>query len=802
MHIGYLILTDMFRSYLIIAWRNLLRNRTLSFINISGLTVGMTFTLLICLWIRHELSFDRFHADDDRIGMVMKNVVSNDIKGTKSSIPLPLYDELLASYPEIENITRLSNVDHNLRVDDKVLIKSGSFVDQDFLKIFSFKMRAGDGEKALTEPASIVLTSSLAITLFGDTDPVGKLVRLDNKHDVIVTGVLEDVPTNSSLQFDYLIPFEFNILTDESVAKRRAWWGDNFVQNIVKVKDTSTLEALSQRITNIIRIKNADNHDGFIFIHPIARWHLYDRFTNWTNTGGRIEYVKLFGAIAGLVLIIACINFMNLATARSEKRIKEVGIRKAIGSGRSQLAWQFLGESMVTTVIAFFASIILSNLLLPIMTSLGFHGVSFDDAINSGGVWIIFGMLGICLVTGLLAGSYPALYLSSFNPVRALKGVVKTGTSALTTRKVLVVTQFTFSIALAIASIVVFRQIQHAKDRPLGYEPSNLLSINATEDLKKNFAPMKQELLNTGVVEAVSKSASPMTGINSAWRDFTWEGIDPDNSVLLSVIMTEYDYEKTSRIKFIQGRAFSPLHASDSTAVLINEATVRTAGFKEPIGQTIFLGDTRLTVIGVVQDVVMQDPFNPVRPAIYLFNGDRVSDIAIRIKDDQAIQPALASIQKVIEKYNPSYPFDYRFVQDVFDKKFELENQVGALAGILAGLAAFISCMGLFGLVSFMAEQRVKEIGIRKILGASVPGIWSLLSSGFVKLVLISLVIATPIAWILLKGWLENYSYRTELSWWVFASTGLVALFITLITVSFQTIRSAMSNPAKCLRSE
>ena len=792
----------MIRSYFLSAWRNLVKNRTLSIINISGLAVGMTFTLVIGLWIRYELSFDQFHADADRIGMVMKNVINNDKKATHSSVPLPLYDELLASYPEIESATRLYGWGHHLRAGDNVVMKNCYYADPGFLEMFSFRMKAGDRSKALTEPSSIVLTSSIAKALFGDEDPIGKVVKVNNKHDVFVTGVLEDVPSNSTLQFEFLLPFEFNVMTDESVAKRRAWWGDNFLQTVVKVREGTTLAEFSEKIHNVIRDKRNDDKEGTLFLHPVARWHLHDNFVEWVSTGGRIEYVNMFGFIGGLILVIACINFMNLSTARSEKRIREVGIRKAIGSRRGQLAAQFLGESMLTVMIAFGLSLVMANLLLPMMSDLGFRNISIEEAMLSNGMWLIGIMLAVCVVTGLLAGSYPAIYLSSFIPVRALKGVVKAGRGALATRRVLVVTQFTFSITLVIATIVVFRQIQHAHNRPLGYDPTNLVSLNVTDDLKKNFVPMKLELLNTGVVEAVSKSASPMTGINSAWRDFSWEGSDPENPSLLSVIMTEYDYEKTARIKIIQGRSFSQSYASDSSAVLINESAVKLTNFKEPIGATINFGSDRLTVIGVVEDVVMQNPFNPVRPAIYMFNPDRVSDIQIRIKDGEEIQPALAKIQGIVEKYNPAYPFLYQFVEDVFDKKFELEKQVAKLAGLFAALAIFISCMGLFGLVAFMAEQRVKEIGIRKILGASVISLWTLLSSGFVKLVMISLLIASPLAWFLAQDWLEKYSYRAELSWWIFVMAGTVALLITIITVTFQAIKAAMANPVKSLRSE
>lgn len=792
----------MIRSYFVSAWRNLTKNATISIINLGGLGVGMTFALLIGLWVRHELSFDRFHADSERVGMIMKNVTDNDKKNTSPNTPLPLYDALRNSYPQIENITRIASKDYNLRVNDKLLVKPGYFADPDFLQIFSFKLISGNRATALDKPASIVLTQSLASALFGDSSPVGKTLRVDNKFDLEVTGVIEDVPGNSTLQFQFLVPFQFNIISDESVARRVTWWGDNFIQEIVKLKPGTSIEDFSAKISNVIRDTRNDEKEGYLFFHPMPRWHLYNGFTNWINTGGRIEYVKLFGGIGVLILLIACINFMNLATARSEKRIKEVGIRKAIGSRRGQIAGQFLAESVLTVFIAFVAALLLANLVLPMMSGLGFQAITLEGAIMSDGIWLIVIMFGICVATGLTAGSFPALYLSSFKPARALKGVVKAGRGAFTFRKVLVITQFTFSIALVIATIVVFRQVQHAKDRPLGYDPHRLISIPATDELKKNFASIKEELLSSPFVEAVSKSASPMTQINSAWRDFSWEGMDPESEPLMSVIMTEYDYEKTSRINILQGRSFSRLHASDSSAVMINESALKLTGFKDPIGATINFGDQKLVVIGVVQDVVMQNPFNSVRPAIYMFNPDRVSDIAIRLTANEDPAAAIAAIQKVIAKFDAANPFQYQFVEDVFIRKFQLEDQVGKLAGLFAALAVFISCLGLFGLVTFMAEQRVKEIGIRKILGASVASIWSLLSTGFLKLVAISFALATSLSWYFLEGWLDKYNYRTELSWWIFAAAGIVALVITIITISFQAIKAAIANPVRNLRSE
>ena len=791
----------MIRSYIIIAWRNVIRNQTLSIINIMGLAVGMTFTLLISLWVKHELSFDRFHENYSRIGMIMRHTQSSDAKNTNANVPLPLYDELVASHPELKNITRLDwGEAHNLRVGDHKFMEQGYYADPGFLKMFSFPLISGDPETALQEPASIVVTEALAKVLFQNNDAVGKVVTFDNKHELTVTGVLKNVPENSSLQFEFLVPFEFNIMANEYVKRERPRWGNNFIRTIVELKEGESFDGFSATIENLIKTIRNDDKEAKLFAFPAARWRLYSKFENWVNVGGKIEYVQMFGIVGVLVLLIACINFMNLATARSEKRIKEVGIRKAIGSQKSQLVGQFIAESMLTVFIAFILSLLLANLVLPLLNNLGFENVSLESTFHNGG-WLIFWMLIACIATGLVAGSYPALYLSSFIPAKALKGISHSGRNSITTRKVLVVTQFTFSIALVIGTAVVFRQIQFAKNRPLGYNPDNFISIPATDDLRNSYPVLKRELLNKNYIESVSKGSSPMTAIYSSWTDFSWAGKDPNATIPLSVIMTEYDYEKTTGVELIQGRSFSPLFA-DSASVLLNESAVRIAGFKQPIGEIINFGDERLTVVGVVKDVVMLDPFNAVRPAIYMFNPNRVSDIFIRLKPGADLREALSGIQHIVETYNPAYPFQYNFVDDEFQKKFTLENQVGKLAAVFAVLAVFISCLGLFGLVTFMAEQRVKEIGVRKVLGASVLNVWRLLSTDFVKLVIVSFIIATPVAYYFLENWLSKYNYRTDLPWWIFAACGTAGLVVTILTISFQAVKAATANPVKSLRSD
>ncbi len=789
----------MFKNYFKIAVRNLWKNKGYSLINISGLAIGMAVATLIGLWVQYERSYDSFHANEKNIGIIMKKTFFNNEKGTQTGVMLPLYDELKANYPEVEHITRLDWGDnHSLVTGEKKISKQGHFADPDFLKMFSFPLVKGNADKVLKDPYSIVLNESLANTLFGKTDPIGKVIKIDNQYDVKVTGVLKDVPKNSSLQFDFLMPYELNILTSDFVRNAKTQWQNNFLQNIVELNDGVSMDGFSKKIARIVQQKANDKKEGTLFVHPMEKWHLYSDFKDWVNVGGLIQYVRLFSVIGLLVLIIACINFMNLSTARSEKRAKEVGIRKAIGSQRKHLIAQFLGESLFTAFIAFILSLIIVKLCLPLLNDVGFNNVT----LNFSNVLLLVILFAGCIITGLLAGSYPALYLSGFTPVKVLKGTFQPGKSANLPRKILVVTQFSFSIALIIGTLVIFQQVQYAKNRPLGYNPNNLLSFSLSSDLSKNYDAMKQDLLATGYVEAVTKSSSPMTGVYNQWGDFSWEGKDPNSHPLFAAIMVDYDYDKVSQIKLKEGRFFSKQFSTDSNTVILNESAVKLMGFKNPVGKTIKFGNQSVTIISVVQNVIMQDPFKSVMPAVMLLRPYFVYQGLLRFRQGADIRKALAAITPVMEKYNPAYPFEYHFTDEEFNKKFEAENQVGKLSGIFAALAIFISCLGLFGLASFMAERRIKEIGVRKVLGASVSQLWLLLSKEFVLLVIISCVIASPLALYFLQSWLKKYEYHINISPLIFINAAVVAIVITLITVSFQAIKAAVANPVKSLRTE
>lgn len=792
----------MIKNFFKIAWRNLARNKSLSFINVFGLAAGITFALLVGLWIQYETRFDTFHSNKDRIALVLKNTMFNNQKNTQEPTPLPLYDELKTNYPEVKRATRITwAFDHSLVIGDKKLNRKGRYVDPAFLDMFSFPLIKGNAATALKSPNSIILSASLAQVLFGSADPIGKTVRLNNANDVQVTAVVKDVPYQSTINFDFLIPFEYLIAHDEWIKNNRTDWGNNFLMNMVELKEGVSMEAFSKKISTLSTQKDARLKNQFLFLHPLNKWHLYNDYKNWVNAGGKITYIWLFGIIGIFVLLIACINFMNLSTARSEKRAKEVGIRKVMGSHKSNLIFQFLSEAVLTSLLAFIFSIVLIQLLLPFLKDLGFEHIKFDLT----NIYLLLIGLGVCLITGLLAGSYPAFYLSSFIPVKVLKGSFKQGEGPALFRKVLVVSQFTISTVLIMSTIIVFRQIEHARNRSIGYNPNNMINIPASHDLALNYDALKQELKNTGYFASISKASQPLTAIYNQWSDFSWEGKDPAADQALDAIMADWDFEKTAGLTFKQGRAFSSAYPTDSNAIILNEAALKLIGYKDPIGKTMKSGDQVKTIIGVVENIVLTDPFKSVGPLAIIFNRsktDGVNNIFLRMQPSADLNKTLAAIKPIFDKYNPSLPFEYSFADEEFGKKFKVENQVGKLASIFAGLTIFISCLGLFGLAMFMAERRIREVGIRKVLGASVVNLWLLLSKEFMWLVLIACVIASPLAFWLMHDWLNKYDYRVNISLWIFVGVGLLALAIALFTVSTQAIKAALANPIKSLKTE
>lgn len=791
----------MFRNYLKTAWRNLVNNKVYSALNILGLGAGMAVGLLITLWVVNEYSYDRFLSGHEHLYQVMKNNPDNNggIR-TVSTVSLPLVDALRKDVPGIRYVSVTDwPINHGLIAGDKKLYIRGSGVSEDYLRMFRFTMLEGDATRALQEPYSIVLCASTAKTLFGTTDPMNKIVRIDNLHDLKVTGIIQDVPANSSLQFQYLIPYAYLIQTQPWMQAARNDWGDNSSQAFVALDPGVSYEKVSAQIKDIIHRYNS-NRTEEIFLHPMDRWRLYSDFENGKESGGFITYVRMFTLIGVLVLLIACINFINLSTARSEKRAREVGVRKAIGSGRSDLVIQFLLESLMLTALAAVLSIGMLQLGLPVFNRVidGDLHIPYRQS-SAWGILMLF-----IVVTALLAGSRPAFYLSSFEPVKVLKGGQQAGRSAVLPRKILVVAQFAASVALIISTIIIYQQIQYAKKRPAGYSTSGLLYTYISEDMKRNYHALRQELLQSGMVESVVRASNPVTSIWSRTVVEEWNGRQGNQPLVVSEIGVSPGYFSAMGMQLKEGRDFHELQAADSGYVIINEAAVKRMGLTAPVaGQRIsWKGGERAIIAGVIKDAVMESPFKPVEPAVFAHNEEDAITLLYRLSDKADIPTALAKITPIFNKYNPGYAYDYTFAADSYDKKFKLETLSGRLAAVFAVLAVFISCLGLFGLAAYMAAQRTREIAIRKIMGASIVQLWLLLSKDFVTLVFIGCCIAVPVAFYSLQYWLDKYAYHINIGPGVFVVAAGGALVITICTISYQTIRAALVNPIYSLKAE
>jgi len=796
----------MLRNYFKIAYRNLVNNKTYSFINIIGLASGMAIATLIGLWIMDEMNYNKSFDHYSKIGQMQIYQTFNNIRGPQTAIPFPLGKEL-KNYSDFKEVAMTSwNFEHIVAVDDNKFTRNGMYVEPNFTKMFSLEMVKGT-QNGLTDVNVILLSETLAKSLFGSADPLGKIVKFDNKADLSVTGVFKDFQNNSDFdEVSFLVPWSYYLADQEWIKNSMNLWDNNSWQCFVQMDEKADIDLTNDKIKDIILNKIPKEMSTLqpeLFIHPMSRWRLYSGVKDGKFEGGIITFVRLFGIIGLFVLLLACINFMNLSTARSEKRAKEVGIRKSVGSFKGQLISQFLTESMLTVFIAFFISILLVLLSIGWFNDLAGKQISLPY--SNLNYWLI--SLSFIIMTGLLAGSYPALYLSSFDPVSVLKGTFKVGKFASIPRKVLVVIQFTVSVTLVIGTIIVYNQILYAKDREVGYDRNGLLYVMInTPDLEKaNYETLRNDLINTGMIEEVSKSSSPVTNAWSNTVGFDWEGKEPNSKPLFSNIATSYNYGKTIGLEIIDGRDFSNDYKTDTANLLINEAAAKLLGFKEPVGKYIISNNNnnrKMQIIGVVKNMIMDSPFNPVRPAIFFLDPNWANIYNIKLKASVATSAAIQKVSEVFKKYNPGSPFDYKFVDEDYNNKFATEERIGKLAAFFSILAIFISCLGLFGLASFIAEQRTKEIGVRKILGASVSNLWQLLSKDFVILVLIASCIAIPISYIYLHEWLQKYEYRTEISWWVFVIAILGALTITLLTVSFQAIKAALMNPVKSLRSE
>lgn len=784
----------MFKNYLKIAWRNIVRKKASSLINITGLAVGMAVAMLIGLWIWDELTFNKFNTNYDRIVQVLANKQVGGGLATQASQPFPLSAVLREQYgSDFKAVAAAVVYEQDINYHNHAFSRTGCFAEPAMTGILTLHMMKGS-KAAFSQPGTTLINESFAHALFGDADPIDKIIKISDAYLVRVAGVYEDLPRNTQFgNVEFIAPIRLLFGNAEDMNN----WNNSSFQVFALLNKGSQPAQVTRKIRNILCERRKDATKPALVLFPMRAWHLYE-FKEGVLVAGRLQFVWLFGIIGLFVLLLACINFMNLSTARSERRAKEVGIRKAIGSLRVQLVVQFLGESFLIVALSFVLAVLLAWLSLPLFNDIS--GKQLHLIWNDPLVWLA--CLCFCVLTGLVAGSYPAIYLSSFNAVRVLKGTFKAGPSASLPRKVLVVLQFAVSVTIITGTIVVFKQIEFARDRPVGYDRDHLVMIPYNGI--RSYRAFRQELLNTGVVTGVTASGNPTTGTWSSADNLGWRGKDPNRQEVFGTVLIDPDFGSVVGWKMKEGRNFSKEFLTDSAGFLFNEAAIRQMGLKQPVGETIQWHGKDWKVLGVVKDMVMNSPFEPVTPVVFLMDDrERSFNVIIfKLKAGMPVSRSLAGVETVFKKYAPEAPFNYKFADSEYAQKFLAEERTGKLASIFAGLAIFISCLGLFGVASFVAEQRIKEIGVRKVLGASVAGIWGLLSKEFVMLVSIALLIAVPVSWYFMHQWLQQYTYRTGLSWWVFALTGAGAVMITLLTVSYHSLKAALTNPVKSLRSE
>jgi putative ABC transport system permease protein len=787
----------MFKNHLKTAWRSLGHGGIFSVINISGLAIGMAGATLILLWLNNEISFDKFHRNKDRLYQAYGLTAADHdaIDQTEE----PLGPALQKEYPEVEATARVLDYSNFLLTADEkhFMGLQGSFADPSFLKLFNFPLAEGDPRDQLENLYSIVITRKLAIKLFGTENAVNKIIRIDSSGNFKVTAVLKDLPPNTRFHFEFLLPWAY--------FKKLGWgdntWMRNWITTFVLLKPHTDLTAFNNKIKDIARIHANRNDIWTHFLYPLAKWHLYSRLENGKPVGGRIETVRLFGFIAAFILLIACINFMNLGTARSEKRAKEVGIRKVAGAGRRLLIGQFLTEAVLTSAIAGVLAFLLVQLTLPAFNRL--INVQLPLPYTSFLFWIC--ALGFILFTGLLAGSYPAFYLSSFNPAAVLKGKFKNGHLWISPRKVLVVVQFGFATIMIIATLVVSDQIRHVQDRGTGYSQNNLVYVNFSGKTSENYPLIRRELIHSHVAVAVTETMAPITERGANTWGFRWQGKGPNTDPTIALFSEDAGLVKTAGLQLIKGRDIDIYkYPSDSFALLLNQTAVQTMGLKSPVGAILTVPDDKTAwhVVGVVKDFIVNSPFENIPPLVIEGPATWFNGMHIKFNPSRSTAENLAKTAGIFKKYNSDYPFDYQFIDEKYAAEFNNEQRAKALAGLFAALAIFISSLGLFGLATYMAESRTKEIGIRKVLGASVFTLTRLLTFDFIKLVILSTIIASPIAWDAMNRWLQGYTYRITLGWGIFLVAGSSAILISLTTVSYQAIKAAVTKPAKSLRTE
>ena len=788
----------MFKLNLKIALRNLWKNKGFTLINVGGLAIGLASCMILLLYVAYEWGYDKQFSDYENTYVIYKNDYVSDRVYTNAWTPGVMAAEIREKISGVKYASR-STYPSNMLITYKTnsYKKQAVHSDPSFLKILDYKFLKGDPNTALHSINSVVLTESLAKTLFGEEDPINKELKLDNSEPLRVEGVIADVPENSSIQFDYLMSWSLYEKTNPWVKK--TGWGSNFCLTILQLEDNSYFERANGQIKGIVKRNHSDTGVE-AFMHPLSKWHLYNNFENGKIAGGRIDQLKIFALLAGCILLVACINFMNLSTARSEKRAREVGVRKAIGSTRKSLVGQFMLESVLLSLMGMMVAFVLIEVSLPYFNNLLNLGLVIEY--RDWKFWTL--LVGLTLFAGLIAGSYPAFYLSSFEPVKVLKGFSTSGGSSLPVRKILVVFQFVFAACLIVCTSVIYQQLNFIRSKPIGYNKGNLIQLTAHGNFQdhKKLALLKEQLFKSGAVTNVSNFSTDISNGGNNTTGISWPGKNPKNDVLFNTRGTGYDFVETIGTEMLAGRAFSPEY-KDSTNVIVNQAAVKAMGLKNPLGTVIEWGDDRHTIIGVMKDFVVESAYKEVAPM--LFYPDYLDDVAVilaRLDPSQNISSSVAKIDEIVKQLNPDYPVERTFVDDAFEAKFQNEKLLGTLSNWFGGFAIFISCLGLLGLALYMAEQRKKEISIRKVLGASTYSILTLLNKDFIKLVAIANVIAFPLAYIIVNKWLSAYEFRVEISVLPFSIAIALSLIIAILTVSVQSVKVAKANPVDALKYE
>ena len=790
----------MFRNYLLAAFRNLRKNRGFSLLNILGLAVGIGCAGLILLWVENEVTYDHAVPDHDRVYRVLERQLHDGKFGTFMATPGPLGPALATDVPGVLKVARTTNntqLKEDFGVGDKVITEQGNYGDSSLLSMLNIQFVYGGAAHAFDELHSVVISESMAEKLFSTGDVVGKTVAVDHKDNYTITGVFKDMPGNSTVRFNWLEP----IANFEAMVPWSKNWGANGFATYVELQPRTVPSTVDRQLQHFLATKK-DGVKSECFLFPMDSWHLYSHFTEGRPDGkGDIKYVRLFFLIALIILTIACINFMNLSTAKSAERAKEVGVRKVIGAGRGKLIWQFIGESLVLSFVSALLAVGIIYAVLPAFSQLVGKPLTMGltEPLHIGV------LVGIALLTGIVAGSYPAFYLSSFKPILVLnKTRLQAGNWAAFIRKGLVVAQFSISILLIICTTIVYQQINYTRTRDWGFDKNGLLITKAQGNIQPHFEAIRSDLMRTGVVENAALSMGSV--LNMGWwstDDYQWPGKPEGKNVDIENEQVTAGFFETTGMTIVAGRGFrSDTHAEDNN-IVINESMAKLIGGYAKPGAVIHMEQRALTIIGIVHDYVYDNAYAAsAGPVVIYGEPDGANYMTMRIKPGGDLAGAIAKISDVMKAVNPGYPFEVQFMDEQFDRLFQTETLTGKLAGIFTVLAIFISCLGLFGLAAYSASRRAKEIGIRKVLGASTTGLAALLSRDFLKWVIVSCVLAFPLGWWLMSGWLQDYSYRTAMHWWVFGGAGIVALGIALITVSLQAIRAALANPVRSLRSE